>query len=81
VTTPLTTDDLVTGRAAESLGEGVLPTRAVLIIETVESEGRGLRYVLAEGMTTWDAIGMVRSALLRIEESDRDYWEGEDGEL
>ena len=74
----LTTDDLVTGKAAEQLGPGVLPTRAVLIVETVDEEGRGLRYVLADGMTTWDAIGMVRSALLRIEDGDREFWEGDD---
>ena len=72
-------DDLVTGKAAEQLGCGVLPTQAVLIVETIhEDGGRGMRYVLADGMTTWQAIGLVRSALLRIEDSDLESWTEED---
>lgn len=77
----LTVDDLITGRAAEQMGPGVIPTAAVLVVQTMEEDGPGLRYVRTEGLPSWLAIGMMRSALLRIEDEDRQGWGGEPGEL
>lgn len=70
----LTVDDLVTGKAAEQLGEGIIPTKAILIVETISEDGPGLRYVRSQGLMTWHAVGMVRSTLLHIEDSDREAW-------
>lgn len=71
---PLTVDDLVTGRAAEELGPGIIPTAAILIVETISDEGQGLRYVRSQGLTLWAAIGLLRSILLRVEADDLAAW-------
>lgn len=73
----LTVDDLVTGKAAAELGEGRIPSAAILIVETMSEDGSGLRFVLSDGMTTWRALGMIRSAQLRLEDIDAESW-GED---
>jgi hypothetical protein len=70
-------DDLVTGKAAEQLGEGCTPTKAVLVVETISEDGNGLRYVISHGVPTWAAIGMLRSALNRIEFDDLMTWDGD----
>lgn len=75
----LTVDDLVTGRAAEQLPDGEIPTAAVLVVETIHETGRSLRYVLAEGMVTHQAIGTVRSVLNKLEADDLANW-GDDDE-
>lgn len=74
----LTVDDLVTGRAAEQLGPGIIPTNAVLVVETIDEDGPGLRYVRSEGMSTWQTIGMLRSCLLHVEAVDADSWAEDD---
>lgn len=71
----LEVDDLVTGKAAEQLGDGVIPVKAVLVVETVSEEGTGMRYVLSNGLRTWHAIGMLRSSLLKIENDDLRCWQ------
>lgn len=78
---PITVDDIVHGKAAAQLGEGVIPTRAVLIIETVEENGVGLRYVLTDGVKTWHALGMLRSVSGRLEAEDLDGWAGRSDDL
>jgi hypothetical protein len=70
----ITVDDLVTGKAAADLGEGQIPTRAILIVETISDEGNDLRYVLSEGLMAWQALGMIRSAQLHIERLDIESW-------
>ena len=70
----LTVDDIVTGPSAAQLGEGVIPTKAILIVETISEHGAGLRFLRSTGLDTWQAIGMVRSALLRIEDEDVAAW-------
>lgn len=81
MTDSLSVDDLVTGRAAEQLGEGVIPTAAVLVVQTLEGEGQGLRYVQSEGLASWQAIGMVGSALRRMEAADLEGWGGDPEDL
>ena len=71
----LSVDDLVTGKAAEQLGEGTIPTKAILIVETMSEEGTGIRYVLSHGLMTWQAMGMLRSATLKIEDQDLAAWD------
>ena len=71
---PLTVDDIVTGPTAAELGEGVIPTRAILIVETMSEAGEGLRFLRSHGLNTWQAIGMVRSCLLRLEDEDVEAW-------
>lgn len=71
----LTVDDLVTGKAAGQLGEGVFPVSALLIVETMSEQGSGLRIVRSEGMMSWTAIGVLRSVLLRTEDEDLRSWE------
>ena len=76
---PLTVDDIVTGPTAAELGEGVIPTKAILIVETMSEHGAGLRFLRSHGLDTWQAIGMVRSSLLRLEDEDLAAWaEGDD---
>lgn len=76
---PLTVDDLVTGRAGEELGEGVIPTTAVLIVATMSADSpSGLRYVIPDGTPSYVAIGMLRSVLIALEASDLQAWD--DGE-
>lgn len=77
----LSVDDLVTGRAAEQFGAGVIPTAAVLVVQTIQGEGQGLRFVQTEGLPSWQAIGMVRSALLRMEAHDLAGWDGDPEDL
>ena len=75
---PITTDDLVTGRAAEQLGEGVIPTAAILIVATISENGPGLRYLIGHGTPQFLAIGMLRSATNHYEAEDLHGWEDED---
>jgi hypothetical protein len=70
----LTVDDLVTGKAAAQLGEGHIPTRAVLIVESMTEDGTGLRYVMSAGMQAWQALGMIRSVQLNLERVDLESW-------
>lgn len=77
---PMGVDDLVTGKAAEQLGPGVIPTAAVLIVETIEEDGPGLRFVRSTDLPSWRAIGMTRSALLHMERDDLSAWDGEEDE-
>jgi hypothetical protein len=70
----LDVDDIVTGKVSGHLGEGVIPTRAILVVETISEDGPGLRYVRSEGPPTWQALGMLRSALLHIEHEDFESW-------
>lgn len=74
----LTVDELVTGRAAEMLGEGIIPTKAVLIVETMSEAGTGLRYVMSQGLMTWHALGMLRSSELWLEQQDLESWGDDD---
>lgn len=74
----LTVDDLVSGKVAEELGEGKIPTAALLIVETMSEDGRGLRYVLSHGTMTWTALGMLRSTQLSLEEVDMASWRDEE---
>lgn len=71
----LAVDDLVTGKVAEQLGPGRIPTRAVLIVETMGDGDTGLRYVMSEGMQPWQALGMIRSTQLHLEAIDLESWE------
>ena len=77
----LTVDDIVTGPTAAELGEGVIPTKALLIVETISEAGSGLRFLRSQGLETWQAIGLVRSTLLRIEDEDVNAWALDDDEL
>lgn len=74
MTAPLTVDDLVTGRAAEALGPGIIPTKALLIVETISEDGPGLRYIRTDDLATWQALGVLRSTLLALEAVDLDSW-------
>lgn len=74
---PLTVDDIVSDPVAADIGEGRIPVAAVLVIETMSEAGPGLRFVVSEGTSTWHALGMLRSASLRLESEDGDGWEGE----
>lgn len=74
----LTVDDLVTGRAAEELGQGVIPVAALLIVETMADDGGGLRFVLPDEVPVWKALGMLRSVQLHLESVDMDGWQGDD---
>jgi hypothetical protein len=76
----LTVDDIVSGLVAESLGPGVLPTAAILIVETVTEDSRGLRYLKTGGLSTWQALGILRSATIRVELEDRAGWIADDEE-
>lgn len=78
MTDRLTVDDIVTGRAAEELGPGVIPTRAILIVETVSEEGDGLRYILSAGTKTWQALGPLHSVTAAIAAADLADWAGDD---
>lgn len=71
----LSVDDIVTGKVAEQLGHGRIPTRAVLIVETMSDEGTGLRFVLSEGLMRWQAMGMIRSVLVKVEHDDLETWD------
>lgn len=70
----LSVDDLVTGRAAAELGPGVIPSSALLIVETVSEQGTGLRFVSSDGVQTWQVLGMLRSVTARIEHDDLMAW-------
>lgn len=71
-------DDLVTGRAAAQLGEGVIPIHAVLIVETMtDMSPSGLRYVLSDGVNLPHAMGLLRSVTLKLEADDLAMWEEE----
>lgn len=71
-------DDLVTGRAAEQLGEGVIPIRAILVVETMtDASPSGLRYVLSDGLALPHAMGLLRSVTLKLEADDLAMWEEE----
>lgn len=74
----ITVDDLVTGKAAADLGEGQIPTRAILIVETITDAGHGLRYILSDGTQPWQAVGMLRSVLNHIEHADLASWPDDD---
>lgn len=74
----LTVDDLVTGRAAEELGQGIIPVAAILIVETMSDAGSGLRFIIPEDVTNWRALGMLRSVQLNLERVDLDGWLGDD---
>lgn len=74
----LTVDDLVTGRASDQLGEGRIPTAAVLIVETMTEDGPGIRYVISHGVPTWHGIGMLRSCLNALEATDLEQWGAEE---
>lgn len=74
----LTVDDLVTGKAAEELGQGIIPVAAILIVETMSDTGNGLRFLIPEGVTNWQALGMLRSVQLNLERVDLDGWLGGD---
>lgn len=70
----LNVDDIVTGKAAEQLGDGHIPTRALLIVETMTEQGTGLRYVMSAGMQAWQALGLIRSVQLNLERVDLESW-------
>lgn len=74
----LTVDDLVTGNAAAQLGEGRIPCAAILIVETMSDDGIGMRYVLSEGMRHHQAIGLLRSVLIKVEHDALEAWESDD---
>lgn len=74
----LTVDDLVTGRAASELGEGVLPTNAILLVSTISEDGPGFRYVVSHGTPSTLIVGMLRSATLKVEDDDLNGWGGDD---
>lgn len=76
----LTVDDIVTGKVAETLGEGVIPTAAILVVETMSEEGNGMRYVMSKDAKTWHVMGMLRAAQLKIEHDDLAGWLGEEDE-
>lgn len=71
---PLTVDDLVPRLISEHLGSRI-PTRAVLIVETMTEQGNGIRFFTADAMT-WQALGMIRSVQLRLEQEDAADWGG-----
>lgn len=77
---PFTVDELITEHVSDWLGEGVLPSHVIVIVETISEDGTGLRFALTEGSTTWHAMGMLRSTLLRAEDADIDQWEGTDSD-
>jgi hypothetical protein len=74
----LTVDDLVSQRAADELGPGRIPTKAILVVETMSEEGTGLRFVTSNGLPLWQAIGMMRSALRRMEDVDAASWDDDE---
>jgi len=74
----ITVDDLVTGKAAADLGEGQIPTRAILIVETITDTGHGLRYTMSDDTQPWQAVGMLRSVLNHIEHADLACWPDDD---
>ena len=75
----LTLDDLVTGPVAASLGDGRLPTRAVLIVETINPDSTiGLRFVTAGVTATHDVVGMLRSVCNRVEAVDLASWDDDE---
>lgn len=81
----LTVDDIVTGKVAEQLGPGVIPTRCILIVETISTEGEetlpGMRYILSLGTKPWQALGPMRSVTLKLEADDLACWQDdEEGE-
>lgn len=75
----MTVDDLVTGRAAQELGDGVFPTTAILVVATTSLDGHGLRYLIADADTPqYVAIGALRSVLHRLEADDLAAWDDDD---
>lgn len=71
----LDVDDLVTGRAAAQLGQGVLPTAAILIVQTISESGPGLRYIRSTDLMPWQALGLLRSTELHMEAIDLAEWD------
>lgn len=71
---PVSIDDIVGGAAASKLGPGAIPTAALLIVETVTESGRELQYLRPAGVTTWQALGMLRSITLALEALDVAEW-------
>lgn len=76
----LTVDHIVTGDVAASLGPGVIPVSAVLVIETMSADGAGIRWVRSAGCTSWQTLGLLRSATIRCEIEDRAGWLPDDEE-
>lgn len=74
----LSVDDIISAKVAAQLGEALMVTSAVLIVETVSENGRGLRTVRSEGLPSWHTLGLLRSVLLRTEEEDIAGWTGDD---
>lgn len=74
----LTVDDMVGPPVAEDLGEGIIPTAAVLVVATISEDGNGLRFMLSDGLVSWNAIGMLRSILNRLKAEDLSAWGDDD---
>lgn len=70
-------DDLLSVKVAASL-ENAIPAGAVLMVQTMSEEGHGFRFIRSHNMSTWIALGMLRSATLYVEQQDLDAWD--DGE-
>lgn len=55
----------------ESMGEGEMVVRWVACIEYIDAEGsRGLYSIGSPNLESWDAIGMLRTALIRQEAAE-----------
>lgn len=69
-----TVDDLVPTKVAQDLDDGRLPIGAVLVLETITDQGSGVRFYTSD-MSTWHAIGLLRSTLARLEQVDLAAWD------
>jgi len=69
--------DLLSAEALQRLSDGVIPTRAVVIVESQTLKGSTMNFMVAKGTTTWQALGMIRSAQLQLELLDLNMWRAE----
>lgn len=74
---PFTVDALLSPQVAAYVGDGRVASHIVVIVESVSEAGSGMSFVVSEGTTQWHAMGMLHSALRRIEADDLRSWEGE----
>lgn len=74
----LATDEIVQGPLADAIPEGHVATRAVVIVETIAEDGRGLMWSSSDDITLWDVIGMLTSVLNRVAELDASGWCGDE---
>lgn len=73
----LPVEQMLTVKAKQEL-DGGIPSAAVLIVETISSDGVGLAVIESDGSPPWHLLGMVHSARLSMEAQDVAGWTDED---